>query len=189
MKINDIFVGSLSIFEGIFKKDFPELYKNIFGDIDPVLIDLQVRHKYGEKNLLNTISIDNAEDTVKGIIAMNFDSWAKQIQVFNLDYDVLNPVTSKETVSETSNVDETGNNTNVDSTTAFNDGELNNDSKQQRDTTGNRQETTEKTTVKSGISSSVPVSEVIQKEMTLRKQNLKDEVIKQILDSITIDIY
>lgn len=168
---------------------FPVLYASIFGEDDPKLIDIDLRFKYGNRTLVDAITNETATDIVKSIITVKFDEWQKQIQVFNNEYDVLNPVTSKETVATSSTVDETGNNNTVDSSVTFNDGDFGNDTKQQRDSTGNRQETGTKTSSKSGIPSSVPTSEIIQKEMSLRKTNFKTQVITELAKELTIDIY
>lgn len=130
MKVNELFTGENGIFQKIFKPNFPVLYDSVFGKDDPVLIDINVGFKYGNKNLVDAITADTAEQIVKSVITVKFDEWQRQVQVFNTEYDVLNPVTSKETVTESSKVDETGNNNTVDFTTAFNNGEFNNDSKQ-----------------------------------------------------------
>lgn len=68
--------------------------------------------------------------------------------MFNKEYDVLSPVTEKTTETVNNTVDETGNNNTVDSSVTFNNGDFGNDTKQQRDSTGNRQETGTKTVVK-----------------------------------------
>lgn len=189
MKINELFTGENGLFEKIFAPLFPVLYKSIFNEDDPVLIDIDFRFKYGNRTLVDVITNETATDIVKSIITVKFDEWQKQIQVFNNEYDVLNPVTSKETVTTSSTVDETGNNNTVDSSVTFNDGDFGNDTKQQRDFTGNRQETGTKTSSKSGIPSSVPTSEIIQKEMSLRKTNFKTQVITELAKELTIDIY
>lgn len=189
MKLKEIFNSENGIFEKIFEPNFPVLYKQVFGTDSPLLIDLQCRRMFGDKELTSDITEETAQDTVKAAITLKFDEWSKQLQVFNTDYDVLNPVTKTTTSEKTSNVDETGNNTNVDSKTAFNDGEFNNDSKQERDTTGNRKSTESETRSESGISSSVPVSEVIQKEITLRKMNFKELVISSLVNELTLSIY
>ncbi|UWG05556.1 MAG: hypothetical protein [Bacteriophage sp.] len=189
MIINELFTGENGLFEKIFAPMFPVLYKSIFGEDDPKLIDIDLRFKYGNRTLVDAVTTENATDIVKSIITVKFEEWQKQIQVFNNEYDVLNPVTSKETVTTSSTVDETGNNNTVDSSVTFNDGDFGNDTKQQRDSTGNRQETGTKTSSKSGIPTSVPVSEIIQKEMSLRKTNFKTQVITELVKELTIDIY
>lgn len=189
MKINELFTGENGLFEKIFAPLFPVLYESIFGEDDPKLIDIDLRFKYGNRTLVDAVTTETVTDIVKSIITVKFDEWQKQIQVFNNEYDVLNPVTSKETVTTTSTVDETGNNNTVDSSVTFNDGDFGNDTKQQRDSTGNRQETGTKTSSKSGIPSSVPVSEIIQKEMSLRKTNFKTQVITELAKELTTDIY
>lgn len=189
MKINELFTNENGLFEKIFKPMFPVLYESIFGEDDPKLIDVDLRFKYGNKTLVDAITNETATDIVKSIITVKFDEWQKQIQVFNNEYDVLNPITSKTTETINNTVDETGNNNTVDSSVTFNNGEFGNDTKQQRDSTGNRQETGTKTVVKNGVPTGVPVSEIIQKEMSLRKTNFKTQVITELAKELTIDIY
>ena len=135
------------------------------------------------------MTTETATDIVKSLITAKFDEWRKQIQVFNKEYDVLNPVTFNKTETTNNTVDETGNNNTVDSSVTFNNGDFGNDTKQQRDSTGNRQETGTKTTVENGVPSSVPTSEIIQKEMSLRQTNFKTQVITELAKELTIDIY
>lgn len=189
MKINELFTGENGLFEKIFAPLFPVLYKSIFGDDDPKVIDIDLRFKYGNRTLVDAVTNETATDIVKSIITVKFDEWQKQIQVFNKEYDVLNPVTSKTTETTNNTVDETGNNNTIDSSVTFNDGDFGNDTKQQRDSTGNRQETGTKTVVKNGVPSSVPVSEIVQKEINLRRKNFKIQVIAELANELTIDIY
>ena len=189
MKINELFTGENGLFEKIFAPLFPVLYKSIFGDDEPKVIDIDLRFKYGNRTLVDAVTNETATDIVKSIITVKFDEWQKQIQVFNNEYDVLNPVTSKTTETTNNTVDETGNNNTIDSSVTFNDGDFGNDTKQQRDSTGNRQETGTKTVVRNGVPSSVPTSEIIQKEMNLRKTNFKTQVVTEIVKEISLDIY
>ena len=189
MKINELFTTENGLFEKIFKPLFPVLYESIFGNDDPKLIDIELRLKYGNRTLVDTVTNETTTDIVKSIITVKFDEWQKQIQVFNSEYDVLNPVTEKLTETTNNTVDETGNNNTVDSSVTFNNGDFGNDTKQQRNSTGNRKETGTRTTVRNGVPSSVPISEIIQKEMSLRKTNFKTQVIEELAKELTVDIY
>lgn len=189
MKINELFTGENGLFEKIFKPLFPVLYDSIFGEDDPKVLDIDFRFKYGERTLVNAVTNETANDIVKSIITVKFNEWQKQIQVFNEEYDVLNPVTEKTTETTSNTVDETGNNNSVNSSVTFNNGDFGNDTKQQRDSTGNRQETGTKTVIKNSLSGGVPVSEIIQKEMSLRKTNFKTQVITELAKELTVDIY
>ena len=189
MKINELFTVDNGLFETIFDPNFPVLYKSIFGEDAPRLIDIDLLFKYGNRELVDAITNETAADIITGIITVKFDEWQKQIKVFNSEYDVLNPVTSKETVTENNTIDETGNNNTIDSSVTFNNGEFGNDAKQQRESAGNKKEERTKTVIKNGVSSSVPISEIIQKEMSLRKTNFKMQVIAELVKEITKDIY
>ena len=189
MKIKEFFTVDNGLFETIFEPNFPVLYKSIFGEDTPNLIDIDLRFKYGNRELVDAITNETATDIIKGIITVKFDEWQKQIQVFNKEYDVLNPVKSQRTETTNNTVDETGNNSTIDSSVTFNNGDFGNDTKQQRDSTGNRQETGTKTSIKNGAPSSVPASEIIQKEMSLRKTNFKTQVMTELAQEVTLDIY
>ena len=189
MKINELFTTENGLFEKIFKPLFPDAYKLIFANSDPKLIDIDFRFKYGNRTLVDAVTNETATDIVKSIITMKFDEWQRQIQVFNNKYDVLNPVTEKLTETTNNTVDETGNNNTVDSSITFNNGDFGNDTKQQRDSTGNRQETGSRTTVKNSLPNGIPVSEIVQKEMSLRKTNFKMQVIEELAKELTVDIY
>ena len=189
MKINELFTGENGLFEKIFAPMFPVLYKSIFGDDDPKLIDIDLRFKYGNRILCDAVTPETANDIVKSIITVKFDEWQKQIQVFNNEYDPLNPVTEKLTETTNNTVDETGTSNTVDSRVTFNNGDFGNDTKQQRDSTGNRQETGTKTTVKNSLPNGIPVSEIVQKEINLRRTNFKTQVITELAKEISLDIY
>lgn len=189
MKINELFTGENGLFEKIFAPLFPVLYKSIFGDDDPKLIDIDLRFKYGNRILCDAVTPETANDIVKSVITIKFDEWQKQIQVFNNEYDPLNPVTEKLTETTNNTVDETGDNNTVVSSVTFNNGDFGNDTKQQRDSAGNRQETGTKTTVKNSLPNGVPTSEIVQKEMILRRTNFKTQVIAELAKEISLDIY
>lgn len=189
MKINELFTTENGLFEKIFKPLFPALYESIFGNDDPKLIDIDLRFKYGNRILVDAVTNETANDIVKSIIMVKFDEWQKQIQVFNNEYDPLNPVTEKLTETTNNTVDEIGNNNTVDSSVTFNNGDFGNDTKQQRDSSGNRQESGTRTTVKNSLPNGIPISEIIQKEMSLRKTNFKMQVIAELAKELTIDIY
>ena len=189
MKINELFTVDNGLFETIFEPNFPVLYKSIFGEDDPKLIDIDLRFKYGNRQLVDAVTKETAADILKGIITVKLDEWQKQIQVFNNEYDVLNPVIEKETVEHNNTVKETGDNNSVNSSVTFNNGDFGNDTKQQRNTTGNRQENANTTRSKYGVGTGIPVSEIIQKEMNLRKTNFKTQVITELAKEISIDIY
>lgn len=189
MKINELFTVDNGLFETIFEPNFPVLYKSIFGEDDPKLVDIDLRFKYGNRQLVDAVTKETATDILKGIITVKSDEWQKQIQVFNNEYDVLNPVIEKETVEQNNTVNETGDNNSVNSSVTFNNGDFGNDTKQQRNTTGTRQENANTTRNKYGVGSSVPVSEIIQKEINLRKTNFKTQVITELAKEISNDIY
>ena len=89
MKINELFTVDNGLFETIFEPNFPVLYKSIFNEDDPKLIDIDLRFKYGNREVVDAITKETATDIIKGIITVKFDEWQKQIQVFKLFHSVI----------------------------------------------------------------------------------------------------
>ena len=65
MKINELFTGENGLFEKIFAPLFPVLYKSIFGDDDPKVIDIDLRFKYGNRTLVDAVRNQHATPTVR----------------------------------------------------------------------------------------------------------------------------
>ena len=103
MKIIDIYPDPQNgLFTKVFKVNFPTEYTTIFGDMDSVGLDTLVILDYGEKEMLNTITQDNANTYVKNIIDLNVANWVKVANAYNAKYDVLNPIqqqTTREDIS------------------------------------------------------------------------------------------
>ena len=83
MKVNEVFTVENGLFEKIFQPLFPVLYQSIFGTDEPKVLDIELRFKYGNKNLVETITDETAKEILKSVITVKFDEWQKQIQVFN----------------------------------------------------------------------------------------------------------
>lgn len=103
---------------------------------------------------------------------------------------MLNPVTSKETVTESNTVDETGNNNTIDSSVnVFNNGNsaMTRNSKEIPQGTDKRH--ARRQVLRTVFRLSVRTIEIIQKEMNLRKTNFKAQVVTEIAKEISLDIY
>lgn len=173
----------------VMENAYPETYQKLFGTIDPTLLDTRVGLLYGERELIAALTNETATNIIKSVIIVNADSWVKQANALNAVYDVLQPVTSKQvtTISETTT--ESNNNTDTKQSTTFNDSTFGDDERNEQTGTGNRTGEKTQTIENSGNGSGAPVSEIIKKEINLRKISLQKQVVNDLMSELILSIY
>lgn len=167
----------------------PETYKALFGETDPLLVDNIAFRLYGERELMNMFSQDTASYMVNGILVCFADGWKRQMEVINTEYNLLNPVNGKTETTITESVDETGNQSDTKQSTTFNDGDFGNDERNTNETTGKRESSRTQTTTESGNKGGLPVSTIIAKEINLRKTNVRNYIIRELIGELTLQVY
>ena len=180
---------SNGIFANVFKTDFADLYTTIFGTTDAAQIDNFCVIKFGNKILLDCVTADSYKTLVASIIALNSKRWSNVAEVLGLKYDVLTPEVSKVTSTSTSNSTTSDTNTNTNYKKVFNDEQFNDDEKEQNDKSGERTDNKSDTSSRQGYTAGTLFSTIIQKEVDLRTNDLAQQVINDIVRTITLDIY
>lgn len=167
----------------------PETYKAIFGESNPTLIDNIAFRLYGERELIDTFTYDTASDMINGILICFADGWRKQMEAINTVYDLLNPANGKTETTITESVDESGNQSDTKQSTTFNDGDFGNDERNTNETKGKRESSRTQTTTESGNKGGLPISTIIEKEIKLRKTNVRDYIIRELIGELTLQVY
>ena len=190
MKVNEYLTqvqttGFFPVMENV----YPETYKAIFGTIDPTLLDIDICLMYGNRDLISVFTNDNAATLIKSVIILKTDGWVKQANALNIDYDLLQPLTGKQVITITENVDETNTGSDTKQSTTFNDSEFGNDERNEQTGTGSRKSEKTQSVESSGISSGKSVSEIISKEIELRKKSLQNQVINELISELILSIY
>lgn len=189
MKIVEIYPDPQNgLFTKVFKADFPEQYAAIFGDLDSVGLDTLVILECGEREVLNTITQENANNYVKNIIALSLPNWVKVANAYNTNYNVLEP--AQKTTTRTNNATESENNTNTNvssnkpyNTTAFEEYDKDNNTSDKTRT--NKTEVTESVT---GLNGKSAVDE-LQKDIDFSLRNWRKNIIFAVINGITKSIY
>lgn len=189
MKLNEFFNTDRAIFTNVFEPNFPELYQTIFGTIDPNLLDSTLLMRYGNRTLALTFNNDNYKALINSVITINGDSWEKQAQAFNVSYNVAQgaSVESEKTISGTTDDNSTGVDENQDIT--FNNSEYGNNERTNRTNTANRKSEQKETYRQSGNLGGSNIIENVTQEVKLRQNNLRAQVIKELVNEITLQIY
>lgn len=188
MKLKELFTIGNGIFEKWFKPENPTEYGKIFGDYDPRKLDALTLLLYGEKEAFPNLNQTNLSDIVSAVIALNVPVWLKQVEAMETEYNVVNPVQSEHTVTETHEVNEQGNGTNTGANKAFNETEFSDGERETTTDTTNRTETvTRKETVTGTGGKSL--SDEIRKELSLRRENIKKSIIFAVVSELTLQIY
>lgn len=189
MKYSELFTTGTGVFSTVFNAEYPNQYAEIFGDIDPRKLDAYTLIQYGSKTVLNTINKDNAKDVVSAVIAMNIQGWERQAKAMLAEYDVINPVTGEIERSETVTFQESTDNTETDANKAFNDTEFSDSDQRVANDEKNRTESRKTTETSNGTGASKSISTEIAKELKLRSDNWRKNIIFAIIKEITTSIY
>lgn len=182
---------NVGIFNDVFQPTFADDYKVIFGNTIPQTLDIVISLCYGDKPVTTKVSEMSADDfkqAVQGIIALNVDGWKRAAKTMVTDYDVVKPVIRETTRTETGDENETNNDVTTGSQKAFNDTEFSDDTK---DTANNTRERKSNNTVTETVTGtgSRNISDTVEKEMQIRLDNWRKNIIFAIVREITKDIY
>lgn len=188
MKLKELFTIGNGIFEKWFKPENPTEYAKIFGDIDPRKLDVYTLLNYGEKEVFPTLNQTNVSDIVSAVIAINVLQWVKQAEAYQTQYDLLNPVQSERSVTETKDSNETGNGTNTDANKAFNESDFSDSAKETISDTSTRSESVTRKETITGLGNK-NVTDELRKEIEFRRTNYRKNIIFAVVSELTLQIY
>lgn len=189
MKYSELFTKDNGIFATVFKTEYPTEYAAIFGDTDPTKLDAYALLMYGGKTVVSSITSDNASDVVSAVIAVNVQGWEREAAAMLADYDVLTPVTGSVERTETVTLQESTDNTETGANKAFNDTDFSDSDRKTANDERNRTESRKTTETSKGTGASKSISTEIEKEVQLRRDNWRKNIIFALVSEITTSIY
>ena len=189
MKYSELFTTGTGVFSTVFNAEYPNQYAEIFGDIDPKQLDVYALLQYGNKTVVNSINAENANDVVSAVIAINLQGWQRQASAMLADYDVIKPITGEIERMEEVTTQENTDNTETGANKAFNDTEFSDSDQRVANDERNRTESRKTTETSKGTGASKSISTEIAKELQLRRDNWRKNIIFAIIKEITTSIY
>jgi hypothetical protein len=185
MKYSELFTKDNGIFATVFKTEYPTEYAAIFGDTDPSKLDAYALLMYGGKTVVNSIT----SDVVSAVIAVNVQGWEREAAAMLADYDVLTPVTGQVERTETVTLQESTDNTETGANKAFNDTDFSDSDRKTANDERNRTEERQTTETSKGTGASKSISTEIAKELQLRRDNWRKNIIFALVRELTTSIY
>lgn len=189
MKYSELFTKDNGIFATVFKTEYPTEYAAIFGDTDPTKLDAYALLMYGGKTVVSSITSDNASNVVSAVIAVNVQGWEREAAAMLADYDVLTPVTGSVERTETVTLQESTDNTETGANKAFNDTDFSDSDRKTANDERNRTEERQTTETSKGTGASKSISTEIAKELQLRRDNWRKNIIFALVRELTTSIY
>lgn len=185
MKYSELFTKDNGIFATVFKTEYPTEYAAIFGDTDPTKLDAYALLMYGGKTVVSSIT----SDVVSAVIAVNVQGWEREAAAMLADYDVLTPVTGSVERTETVTLQESTDNTETGANKAFNDTDFSDSDRKTANDERNRTEERQTTETSKGTGASKSISTEIAKELQLRRDNWRKNIIFALVRELTTSIY
>ena len=189
MKYSELFTKGNGIFATVFKTGYPAEYAAIFGDTDPAKLDAYALLMYGGKTVASIITSGNASDAVSAVIAVNVQGWEREAAAMLAGYDVLTPVTGQIERTETVTLQESTDNTETGANKAFNDTGFSDSGRKTANDERNRTEERQTTETSKGTGEGKSISSEIAKELQLRRDNWRKNIIFALVRELTTSIY
>jgi hypothetical protein len=189
MKYRELFTKGNGIFAKVFKTEYPTEYTSIFGDTDPTKLDAYALLMYGDKTIVNSITRDNVSDVVSAVIAINVQGWEREAAAMLAYYDVLTPVTGSVERTETVTLQESTDNTEKGANKAFNDTDFSDSGRKTANDERKRTEKRQTTETSKGTGANKSISTEIAKELRLRRDNWRINIIFTLIRELTTSIY
>lgn len=188
MKYKELFAAK-GIFADVFNSEYPTEYAAIFGDIQPEKLDVYALLNYGEQTLFPTITADNYKSIVSAVISVNLQPWQRESAAMLAEYDVAAPLTSETETTETVTEMESSDGTELGADKAFNNTDFTDGERTTTTDAKNRQQERKTTEKSKGNGQSKSISTEIAKELELRRDNWRKNVIFALVNEITLSIY
>lgn len=187
MKLSEL-LASFKPFEAVFHAKHPTEYSAIFGVITPVEVDGYTILTYGERTVTPTLTADNVAAYVSAVIALNLSQWVKRAEALKLQYDTLAPTAQEKITSETASITDNNTGSETGSEKAFNDTVFSDSEKSSATDQKQREETRQYTETTKG--SRYTPTQLIEQELSLRSVDSGAlQVVRELVQAITIDIY
>lgn len=172
------------LFTQVFAANHSELFKELFGDVSAQQADIMAWQQYGGRGMVDFGANDLYAKIADAFIQVNAPKWLSIANALKTQYDLLAPTLST-TVTTTTQKD-TANDERLHAQKAYNDTVFADDTRET--TTNGKTSDVTATTESRGSGGNMP-QDVITKEINLRQRNFINDVIKEVVYSITLSIY
>lgn len=189
MNYNELFTKGNGLFATVFNAEYPNEYAAIFGETDPEKLDVYALLMYGGKTIVSSITSDNVKDIVSAVIAVNVQGWEREAAAMLAYYDIPTPVRSQFERTETVTLQEGKNNSETGSNKAFNDTDFSDSDQKIVSDEKNRTESRKTTETSTGTGANKSIPSEIAKELQLRRDNWRKNIIFALIREITTSIY
>lgn len=184
MLYKELFIGDNQLFGVIFKERYPEIYGQIFGNTNP---DSFALLKFGDRTVLDSFTEANCKDFTGAVLDVCVDVYKSQFDVFTKKYDFLQPVLQSTSTDKTVTVQESNTDGITKSEKAFNDGDFNADSKEDKSNDKSRTETEKESVQRTGFNGNV--TQAMLDEYRARLTNVREDIINNLVSYLTLSIY
>lgn len=185
-----------TIDDNIFKSfeiDKPAEFSNLFGEIDSDDLYYMFVNLCGDKRVTNICKTLTNDKLYKIIINRYGDNWLRVKDAIAGEYDVFKPFNVSENVNEdiTANEISDGTNKNTSAVYAFNSGDIVDSDENLTEKTNSVDNTQNRvnTKEKSGNQGNKTPATLLKEEIEIRKTVYYEEVLKDIMNYITLDVY
>lgn len=187
------FITNDNGFFSTFATEYPELYLELFADIQPSKLDIDLLVNCGERYASPLLIHYDLKNAVDYVINRYADNWKRIKEALFREYNILQPFDNKKITTQEKQGISTNESTVTDKT-AVNTFDSTEPVDKEHESTENSgthtaNETIKMTVEQIGISGNIPASNLILNELEVRKNSFISIVIGDVKTQLSLDIY
>lgn len=169
----------------IFEANEQTVFTEVFGSHSGNVIDNYAIVVYGDRTMIDNIS----NDYINSVISISAPDYQQIANLYNTKYDPLRPLSESEEVSSITKDNYSSADENTNGKSAYNDENLKNYEREQRQSTTERAQNVDTQRNIYGLGHSAQYSDILAKEKELRLKSFRLEIINNLVNKVTNNIY
>lgn len=188
MTLAEILSSKGGIFDKYFVNLYPSEYKAIFAETPAKYLDTYTLLTFGGRTVLPA-AVARFDEFVTAVIDLGVNQWVRLAAAMRAEYDATKPLMSETSQVSEGTTDNADNSETLNAVKAFDDTELIDSQRDKQSTNKSQNERHSITSNQYGLGVNRNYRQLIQDEKELREVRWQQDIINQIVTSITLQVW
>lgn len=188
MTLSELLNNNGGIFEKYFVNLYPNEYQTIFAETAAKQLDSYTRLMFGARTVFPAV-VDNYADYITSLISLGVNQWTRLAAAMRAEYDATKPLMSESTQVSEGTTDNADDSETLNAVKAFDDTQLIDSQRDKQTSNKSQNERHSITSNQYGLGSNRNYRQLVQNEKELREIKWQQDIVAQIVNSITLSVY
>lgn len=188
MTLSEILNSKGGIFDKFFVNLYPSEYKEIFAETPAKQLDAYVLMTFGGRTVFPAI-IDQFDMYITTLINLGVNQWVRMAAAMRAEYDATRPLMSDTSQVSEGTTDNADDSETLNAVKAFDDTQLIDSQRDKQTSSKSQNERHSVTSNQYGLGVNRNYRQLVQGEKELREIRWQQDIVAQIVNSITLSVY